>query len=231
MPEKDQNAAEVIQSYRRRRERMVPILLSGLAVVLVVVGVFLIVVWLTGDSGPVVISGFRATDTPTESPTETPKPPTATATITLTPTPSHTPTPEWPKTHIVELNDTLSSIAIDLGVSVELIIAYNDIDDPNNVPIGTELTIPEPESELPTPTPLPDDLTTGDKIQYVVKGGDNLETIAAEFNTTADAIAEENEIEDQNSLWAGTILTITIGPTPTPTLQPGPGTHTATAES
>ena len=145
MAEKDQNAAEVIQSYRRRRERMVPILLIGLAVVLVVVGVFLIVVWLTGDSAPVIL-GSRDTDTPTESPTETPKPPTATPTITLTPTPSHTPTPEWPKTHIVELNDTLSSIANDLGVSVELIIAYNDIADPNNVPIGTELTIPEPES-------------------------------------------------------------------------------------
>lgn len=230
MAEKDQNAAEVIQSYRRRRERMVPILLIGLAVVLVVVGVFLIVVWLTGDSAPVIL-GSRDTDTPTESPTETPKPPTATPTITLTPTPSHTPTPEWPKTHIVELNDTLSSIANDLGVSVELIIAYNDIADPNNVPIGTELTIPEPESELPTPTPLSDDLTTGDKIQYVVRGGDNLETIAAEFNTTADAIAEENEIEDQNTLWAGTILTITIGPTPTPTPSPGPGTPTETAES
>jgi LysM repeat protein len=229
MAEKDQNAAEVIQSYRRRRERMVPILLIGLAVVLVVVGVFLIVVWLTGDSAPVIL-GSRDTDTPTESPTETPKPPTATPTITLTPTPSHTPTPEWPKTHIVELNDTLSSIANDLGVSVELIIAYNDIADPNNVPIGTELTIPEPESELPTPTPLPDDLTTGDKIQYVVKGGDNLETIAAEFNTTADEIAEENEIEDQNTLWAGTILTITIGPTPTPTPSPGPGTPSATPE-
>ncbi len=143
MPEKDHNAAEVIQSYRRRRERMVPILLIGLAVVLVVVGVFLIVVWLTGDSGPVVISGFRATDTPTESPTETPKPPTATATLTLTPTPSHTPTPEWPKTHIVELNDTLSSIAIDLGVSVELIandkLKETKIEEPTNkefTPIG-----------------------------------------------------------------------------------------------
>ena len=73
MAEKDQNAAEVIQSYRRRRERMVPILLIGLAVVLVVVGVFLIVVWLTGDSGP-VISGFLTDAAPTESPTETPKP-------------------------------------------------------------------------------------------------------------------------------------------------------------
>jgi len=49
MPENDQDAAEVIESYRRRRERMVPILLVGLAVVLVVVGIFLIVIWVTGQ--------------------------------------------------------------------------------------------------------------------------------------------------------------------------------------
>jgi LysM repeat protein len=230
MPEKDQDAAEVIQSYRRRRERMVPILLIGLAIVLVVVGIFLIIIFLTGDGGN-LIGGILATETPTESPTGTPKPPTATATITLTPTPSHTPTPEWPKTHIVELGDSLSSIAEDLGVSIELIIVYNDIPDPNNVPIGTELTIPSPESELPTSTPLPEDLVTGDKIEYVVKLGDNLETIAATFNTTADEIAEENEIEDQNNLWAGTVLIITVGPTPTPSPSPGPGTPSATPES
>jgi LysM repeat protein len=230
MPEKDQDAAEVIQSYRRRRERMVPILLIGLAIVLVVVGIFLIIIFLTGDGGN-IIGGILATETPTESPTGTPKPPTATATITLTPTPSHTPTPEWPKTHIVELGDSLSSIAEDLGVSIELIIVYNDIPDPNNVPIGTELTIPSPESELPTSTPLPEDLVTGDKIEYVVKLGDNLETIAATFNTTADEIAEENEIEDQNNLWAGTVLIITVGPTPTPSPSPGPGTPSATPES
>lgn len=230
MPEKDQDAAEVIQSYRRRRERMVPILLIGLAIVLVVVGIFLIIIFLTGDGG-LNLSGILATETPTESPTETPRPPTATATITLTPTPSDTPTPEWPKTHIVELGDSLSSIAGDLGVSIELIIAYNDIPDPNNVPIGTELTIPAPDSELPTSTPLPDDLVTGDKVEYVVKVGDNLETIAATFNTTADAIAEENEIEDQNNLWAGTVLIITVGPTPTPSPSPGPGTPSATPES
>jgi LysM repeat protein len=230
MPENDQDAAEVIESYRRRRERMVPILLVGLAVVLVVVGIFLIVIWVTGDGGP-IIGGLGATETPTESPTQTPSPPTATPTITLTPTPSNTPTPEWPKSYIMELGDTLSSIAEQFGVTSDLIVAYNDIPDPDNVPIGTELIIPEPDSELPTLTPLPPDLKPGDKIEYVVRLGDNLASIAATFNTTAEAIAEENEIEDQNSLWAGTVLIITVGATPTPTLTPGPGTPTATTTS
>lgn len=230
MPENDPDAAEVIESYRRRRERMVPLLLVGLAVVLVVVGIFLIVIWATGDGGP-IIGGILATDTPTETPTDTPRPPTATPTITLTPTPSNTPTPEWPKSYIMELGDTLSSIAEQFGVTSELIVAYNDIADPNNVPIGTELIIPEPDSELPTLTPLPPDLKAGDKIEYVVRLGDNLASIAETFNTTAEAIAEENEIEDQNTVWAGTVLIITVGATPTPTLTPGPGTPTATSTS
>ena len=230
MPEKDQDAAEVIQSYRRRRERMVPILLIGLAVVLVVVGIFLIVIFLTGN-GRIDIGGILATETPTESPTETPKPPTATPTITLTPTPSNTPTPERPKTYIMELGDSLFTVATEFGVSSELIIAYNDLPDPNNVPIGTELTIPAPDSDLPTPTPLPEDLATGDQITYVVKDGDNLETIAATFNTTADAIAEENEIEDQNNIGIGTLLVITVGATSTPTLTPLPETPSATPSS
>jgi LysM repeat protein len=227
MSELEQNAADVIESYRRRRERTVPMILGGLAVVLVVVGVFLIVIWLTGGQTPTVLS-FMASATPTESPTETPLPHTATATITLTPPPSETPTPEWPKTYMVELGDSLWSIAEEFGVTIELIIAYNNIEDPNNVPIGTQLTIPEPDSDLPTETPLPEDLQPGDKIEYIVKPGDNLEIIAAKFYTTADAIAKENEIEDQNTIGIGTKLTITIGATPTPTNTPLPGTPSVT---
>ena len=43
MPEDDRSAAEVIDAYRRRRERMVPFFLGALAVVLLVVGLFLVV--------------------------------------------------------------------------------------------------------------------------------------------------------------------------------------------
>lgn len=227
MTDTEHDAAEVIESYRRRRERMVPLILGGLAVVLTVVGITLIIIWVSGDGGPSIANVF-ANDTPTPALTNTPLPPTVTSTITLTPNPSETPTPEWPKTYLVELGDTLWTVSEDFGVAIELIIAYNDIADPNNVPIGAELTIPEPDSELPTTTPLPEDLQTGDKILYTIQAGDSLEGIAATFFTTVEAIAEENEIEDTNNIGIGTILTITLGPTPTPTLTPGPGTPSAT---
>jgi LysM repeat protein len=227
MSESDQDAAKVIQAYRRRRERMVPMLLGGLAVVLVVVGVFLIVIWLTGGNQP-SLAMFRASETPTITPTETPRPPTPTPTITLTPTPSDTPTPEWPKSHIVEIGENLWAIAEQYGVTIELLVAYNELADPNNVPVGTELFIPAPESDLPTETPLPENLQPGDKIEYLVKPGDTLESIAAKFNTTVDEIVEENELEDANSIGQGTLLIITIGATPTPTATPLPGTPSVT---
>ena len=231
MSETDQNAAEVIESYRRRRERTVPVILGGLAVVLVVVGVFLIVIWLTGGETP-TLPVFLASPTPTETPTETPLPPTATATITPTFTSSPTPTEVWTKEYFIELGDSLWSIAEEFGVSIELLIAYNDITDPNNVPVGTKLIIPEPDSDLPTETPLPEDLQPGDKIEYFVKPGDSLAAIAERFGTTIEAIVEENDIEDQNNIGIGTQLVITVGatstPTSTPTVTPLPGTPSAT---
>jgi|Deesub1362A_J573_1020465.scaffolds.fasta_scaffold01491_3 LysM repeat protein len=226
MSEEGKDAGQFIDAYRRR-QRIIPLVLGGLAVVLLVVGVFMIIIWLSGGGAPDLLA-FLASPTPTATMTSTPRPPTATATITLTPTPSNTPTPEGPRTYIVEIGDSLTSIAERFEVSVELIIAYNELEDPNNVPVGTELIIPPPDAELPTETPLPEDLKTGDKIRYKVKTGDTLASIAERFNTTVEAIAEENEIEDLNSIGVGTILIITIGPTPTPTLTPLPATATAT---
>lgn len=227
MSESEHDVSEVIEAYRRRRNRTVPILLSGLAIVLVVVGIFLIVIWITGGQAP-KIPFFNPSPTPTASPTNTPVTPTLTPTITLTPTPSDTPTPEWPKTHLVELGESLWSIAEKYKVTIELIVAYNKIEDPSNVPVGTELTIPDPASELPTATPLPADLKPGDKIKYFVKPGDTLETIAATFFTTAEKIAKENDIEDPNAIGIGTLLIISVGATPTPTRTPLPGTPSAT---
>ena len=64
MSEMDSDAADVILAYRKRRQRIIPLILGGLAVVLLVVGIFFVVLWFTGDSPP-GMPGFLATDTPT----------------------------------------------------------------------------------------------------------------------------------------------------------------------
>ncbi len=219
IPESEESVADVIQAYRRRRERMVPLLLGGLAVVLLVVGGFLIVLWLTGDTPP-ALPGFLASDTPTLTQTVTPRPPTITPTITDTLPPTDTPTPSGPLTYLVEEGDTLGSIAEKFGVDILILMYVNDIADPDEIFVGQELLIPEEGTELPTETPLPSTLLPGQKIIYRVKPEDTLISIAALFNSTAEAIAEENGIEDPNSIYIGQELIVPVNiATPTATTE------------
>lgn len=217
MNEPEHNAEQIIQQYRRRRERMVPFLLGGLAVVLLVVGLFLIVLWVSGDNPPNVL-GFLATDTPTATATATPLPPSATATITDTPEPTETPTPSGPITYFIKQDDTLGAIAEEFGVDLLVLMSYNNLTDANQITVGMELTIPPPDTEYPTETALPETLIPGSLIQYIVKSGDSLVSIAAQFNSTAEAIAEENGIEDLNNIFVGQSLSVPVGiATPTAT--------------
>jgi LysM repeat protein len=231
MPETDYDAGEVIEAYRKRRARLMPLILGGLAVVLLIVGVFLVVLWLTGDSPPSV-PGFLASKTPTATITNTPLPPSQTPTITVTPLPSFTPTPEGPLTYIVEPGDTLSSIAEQYGIEVVQLMAANDITDADQLFVNDELIIPAPDFELPTKTPIPENLFPGQEIQYQVELGDTLESIASQFNSTAEVIAERNEIEDPNDIGVGDVLIVPVNiATPTPTFTPRGPNPTPTSAS
>lgn len=229
MSEQEPNVADVIMAYRRRRDRLAPLLLGGLAVVLLVVGIFMVVLWLTGDNPP-SLPGFLASKTPTFTETSTPLPATDTPTITLTFPPSDTPTPTGPLSYTVELGDSLWTIAEEFGLDgITLLMAVNNIDDPDAIFVGQVLIIPGSEDVLPTNTPLPENLLPGQKIEYRVQPYDTLESIAAQFNSTAEAIAEANEIEDPNDIGVGQIIIVPVNiATPTPTLSPGPGTPSAT---
>jgi len=227
MPETEPKAADVIDSYRRRRTRMVPLVLGGLAVVLLVVGLFLIIIWLTGDSPPSL--PFLSSRTPTPTLTPTALPPSATPTITDTPLPSETPTPEGPRTYTVAVGDTLFSIAEKFGVPMDLLIATNHLTNPSNLGVGTQLIIPAEGAELPTETPIPTGLPRGSKINYTVKTGDSLQSIAAKYNSTAERIATENQMKLTDVLFVGRVLVVVVNiVTPTPTATGNPATATAT---
>jgi LysM repeat protein len=141
MTDTDSNAAEVIDSYRKRKERVGPLLLGGLAVVLLVVGLFFVVLWLTSDNPP-AMPGILASDTPPPTETSTPMPPTATPSITPTEEPLITPTPEGPLTYIVVEGDSLFSIAEQFEVDVFLLMTANEMTDPDQLFVNDELIIP-----------------------------------------------------------------------------------------
>ena len=80
-----------------------------------------------------------------------------------TPTPTFPPTPT-PHTYTVQGGDTLFSIARDLDIDVDALMAANGLTDPDRLSVGQVLTIPEVSesmsaSPVSTTTPAPPTLT------------------------------------------------------------------------
>src|SRR5512135_1813525 len=97
------STGSVISAYRKKRQQSTIMFVYGAAGLLVLAGVALIVIWLTGPSKP--LSAVFATKTPTPTLTFTPtntSVPTATATITPTLTQTATSTPSGPYLYTVQ---------------------------------------------------------------------------------------------------------------------------------
>lgn len=237
MSEKD-SPQDVIAAYRKRQERAqrTPMLIFGIAIVLLVVGAAAVIFWLTGADTPAIsMDMFKPdTETPTPTLTVTPSPtplPTATATNTATPAPptdtlapTLTATRSGAVIYTVNEGDNLYSIAEAFEVDILVLIEFNRERlglDPANpiIRVGDELLIPAPGTELPPPTPLPEGLPKGFKIEYLVQPGDSLAAIAIQFNSTVEDILEQNEdLEDANAIFAGQVLIIRVNlVTPVPT--------------
>ncbi|MCY4064608.1 MAG: LysM peptidoglycan-binding domain-containing protein [Chloroflexi bacterium] len=165
------------------------------------------------------------TPAPTLTPTSTP-----TSTPTITPSPTATPI-----TYQIQPGDTLVNIAQQYGTTVDLLVAANNIPNPDQISVGQILLIPTaipptPAGNLrPTVTLFPTDGPTLDPAVataappwytiYVVQVGDTLDEIAREHGTTVQALVELNDIADPGRIDPGQEIKIP-SPYPTPTLTP-----------
>jgi lysozyme len=212
---------EVQALINRRRARVVPTILLGVAA-LILVGIVWVVV-ANRSNGPGL--GFLRTATPTVTATPTltatPTIPVATDTPAATSTESATagPSPTATQTvYTVAAGDNLFSIAAQFKANVCIIMAVNNITNPSVLTVGQKLIIPGPDTKLPTATSLPTGLARGARLNYVVQCGDTLDSIAAKFNSTgADITKNNNNIKDP--LQVGQALTVRIN-IATPTAQP-----------
>ena len=234
MSEKE-SAQDVIDAYRKRQQaaKKAPLII-GAAVLLVILGAVIIIYWFFGNNMPKI--SIFSTDTPTPTETLTPSAtatetatPTITSTATDTPTITLTPTASGPFIYQVEEGDSLWSIAEKFQVDILVLLTLNNIDPANaNIQVGDKLTIPGPDTELPTTTPLPTNLARGTRIEYTIQQGDSILFIALKFNSTVDAIKEENQIENENEIFVGQVIVIPVNlvtpiPTETPTVEVTPG--------
>ena len=211
------NAQDIISSYRRRQQ-LGPFIIGALAVVLVIVGIVVLVVWLTGPNRPASLRSATATPTNTETlvPTATATQPLPTATPTITPTNTvtatvtSTSTVAGPFEYIVQDKDTCSSIAAHFKVDVLVLIALNHLTNQCLIQVGQKILIPAPGQTLPSSTPVPTTLAPGTKISYTVQANDTLAGIAIKFGSTVDAIVKANNLANANAIQVGQVLLIPV---------------------
>jgi uncharacterized protein YkwD len=208
-------SSNVINSYRKRRLQRGPLLMYG-SIALVVLGVILLLVWLTRPNQP--LGGLFATDTPTATMTFTPTNtsiPSETPTITPTGTATITSTPSEPFDYTIQEGDSLDAIAQRFNLGEDGILLILD-ENPNIIIqnngvifVGETIRIPPPGRTRSTSTPIPN-LPRGTLIEYRVLPGDTLAGIAVRFNSLEQNIIDENEIENANALQVGDILQIPV---------------------
>lgn len=122
-------------------------------------------------------------------------------------------------TYTVQPGDTLSGIAAQYGVTVEAIMAANNLESRSVVYAGQTLIIPSPGSTPPPPaSPAPSVTRQPNPGTYVVQAGDHLTGVAAKFGLSRETLAAANGIAPSSFLYVGQVLKIPpAGSTPAPT--------------
>lgn len=115
-----------------------------------------------------------------------------------------------PQVHVVQSGDTLFAIAQTYSVTVASLLAVNNLASADLLQVGQQLIIPGGEGEV----------VAG---QYRVKVGDTLRSIAADFNTTTDALVTENRLIRPDQLLAGGQTIAVAGRTGTDDPRPQTG--------
>lgn len=217
-----QSPQNMMDAYKKKRQ-LFPTVIAILAALLVVIGLVIIVMWISG--GGLSFGLFKREPTPTSTMPPTPvlsATPTIEPTETPTPTVTVSPTPSGPFEYEVKQDDTCWGIANTFEVDLQALLAINNF--PNGTcPIypGQMIKVPAPGTTLPTATPLPADLPAGTILDYTVQSGDTLQIIASKMNSTIEDITARNKFDDINVLIPGVVIKVRYGiVTPTPTFAP-----------
>lgn len=116
--------------------------------------------------------------------------------------------------HTVSPGETLGVIALIYHTSVDELVGFNGITNPDLIYPGQELEVPGDGGDSPSAGSA-----SGDT--YVVQAGDTLSGIAYEFDVTTSSLAAENGLGDLDYIYVGQVLTIpsSYNVPPVPKLQ------------
>lgn len=138
---------------------------------------------------------------------------------TLQPVPTVEPVQD--QIHTVEPGDTLFKIASQYGVTIDVIVAANDIPDVNQLEVGQQILIPAPGSVVPTspaeviagetPAPPADTPTESPPAAdgtHVVQAGENLYRIGLRYGCSVEQMATANGIVNVSRISVGQVLQV-----------------------
>lgn len=151
---------------------------------------------------------------PVAPPAPTAAPPPAPTTAAPAPTPTTAAPTSSSLTYTIQAGDTLAAIADRFNVSVDDIVSANSIENPDVISIGQQLTIPTGGGATGGSNGSGSDSSTAGATgstsgnTYTVASGDTLAAIANRFNVDLDALIDANNIENQDVISVGQVLTI-----------------------
>jgi len=114
-------------------------------------------------------------------------------------------------TYIVQPGETLSSIAARYGSSVLTLARLNGIVNPQLIRVGQVLAVPGPGNNTNGRPPLlPTSKPPSPTMTYIVRPGDTLYSIGAQFHVTVTTLVNLNDIADTNLIYVGQVLVIPV---------------------
>jgi beta-lactamase class A len=139
-------------------------------------------------------------------------------------------------TYLIQPGDTLSAIATTTGVSIDSLVNWNSIKDPNVIVAGQTISLNGTPVSGTTAAPTP-----AAPNQYTVQAGDTLSAIAKANNIRVDDVVQLNNLANADQLTIGQVLKLPVTasgiqrtaavatPTPKPSATATPTQSTASA--
>ncbi len=111
--------------------------------------------------------------------------------------------------HTLESNETIYQISQKYNIPLEILLNSNNIHDPNHLPIGRKIHIPEADKPF-TKT------SKSSSLNHTVMDGDTLYSIAQQYNIDIQTLQNFNELSTSDIIKPGMILTIGYDSTTAP---------------
>jgi len=115
-------------------------------------------------------------------------------------------------TYLIQPGDTLSAIATTTGISLDRLVSWNSIKDPNLIIAGQTLALNGSVSAAvaAAPTAQTGQASQAGPAQYTVKQGDTLWGIAQSMTASVDDLVQVNNLTNADKLSVGQVLRVPI---------------------